>query len=212
LGKLAKPTQGPFKIIDVQQLPINGTALIQQSLNSVEHIIIYRLLPSFEHYNWGRNCRTSVIITLWHSYFNTRNHNKISEACQANEIDSGFQLQVRLTFKDFQFVTFFHKTHLLHMRTSEESLRVAPLLHSFTCRRSGTLDWRVTKATSADSSRLIHTILAHSSTLHYHSTLCHHRTGCFLQAVGSSLQRLHTIWPPDLGRIGYVRNMRHNTW
>jgi hypothetical protein len=29
LGKLAKPTQGPFKIIDVQQLPINGTVLIQ---------------------------------------------------------------------------------------------------------------------------------------------------------------------------------------
>jgi hypothetical protein len=29
LGKLAKPTQGPFKIINVQQLPINGTILIQ---------------------------------------------------------------------------------------------------------------------------------------------------------------------------------------
>jgi hypothetical protein len=29
LGKLAKPTQGPFKIIGVQQLPINGTVLIQ---------------------------------------------------------------------------------------------------------------------------------------------------------------------------------------
>jgi hypothetical protein len=36
LGKLAKPTQGPFKIIDVQQLPINGTILI---------------LPLFECYN-----------------------------------------------------------------------------------------------------------------------------------------------------------------
>jgi hypothetical protein len=41
LGKLAKPTQGPFKIIDVQQLPINGTVLIERSLNSVEHIIIH---------------------------------------------------------------------------------------------------------------------------------------------------------------------------
>jgi hypothetical protein len=29
LGKLAKPTQGPFKNIDMQQLPINGTILIQ---------------------------------------------------------------------------------------------------------------------------------------------------------------------------------------
>jgi hypothetical protein len=30
LGKLAKPIQGPFKIIDVQQLHINGTILIQR--------------------------------------------------------------------------------------------------------------------------------------------------------------------------------------
>jgi hypothetical protein len=29
LGKLAKPTQGPFKFINAQQLPINGTVLIQ---------------------------------------------------------------------------------------------------------------------------------------------------------------------------------------
>jgi hypothetical protein len=29
LGKLSKPIQGPFKIIDVQQLPINGMVLIQ---------------------------------------------------------------------------------------------------------------------------------------------------------------------------------------
>jgi hypothetical protein len=35
LGKLAKPTQGPFKIINVQQLPINGTILIQWSPTSV---------------------------------------------------------------------------------------------------------------------------------------------------------------------------------
>jgi hypothetical protein len=31
LGKLATSTQGPSKIIDVQQLPINGTILIQWS-------------------------------------------------------------------------------------------------------------------------------------------------------------------------------------
>jgi hypothetical protein len=29
LGKVAKPTHGPFKIINVQQLPINGTILVQ---------------------------------------------------------------------------------------------------------------------------------------------------------------------------------------
>jgi hypothetical protein len=51
LSKLAKPTQGPFKIIDVQQLSINGTIFMQQSLTSVEHINICRLLPFFEHYN-----------------------------------------------------------------------------------------------------------------------------------------------------------------
>jgi hypothetical protein len=38
LGILAKPTQGPFKIINVQQLPINGTILMQHSLTSVERI------------------------------------------------------------------------------------------------------------------------------------------------------------------------------
>jgi hypothetical protein len=48
LGKLAKPTQGPFKIIDVQQLPINGTVLIQRSPTSVERVNICRLLPFFE--------------------------------------------------------------------------------------------------------------------------------------------------------------------
>jgi hypothetical protein len=40
LGKLVKPTQGPFKIVYVQQLPINGTILIQQSPTSVACIII----------------------------------------------------------------------------------------------------------------------------------------------------------------------------
>jgi hypothetical protein len=51
LGKLAKPTQGPFKIIDVHQLPINGTILIQQSLTSLERVNICLVLPFFECYN-----------------------------------------------------------------------------------------------------------------------------------------------------------------
>jgi hypothetical protein len=68
LGKLAKPTQGLFKIIDIQQLPINGTVLIQWSLTSVERVNICRLLPFFECYNWGRECRTSVFMTLWHTH------------------------------------------------------------------------------------------------------------------------------------------------
>jgi hypothetical protein len=44
------------------------------------------LLPFFERHNWGRECRTSVIMTLWHSHFNTWHHNKISKACQANNM------------------------------------------------------------------------------------------------------------------------------
>jgi hypothetical protein len=68
LGKLAKPTQGPFKIINVQQLPINGTVLIQWSPTSVEPVNIRRLLPFFECYNWGCKCHTSVIMTLWHTH------------------------------------------------------------------------------------------------------------------------------------------------
>jgi hypothetical protein len=51
LGKLAKPTQGPFKIINIQQLPINGTVLIQRSPTYVECVNIRRLLPFFERYN-----------------------------------------------------------------------------------------------------------------------------------------------------------------
>jgi hypothetical protein len=38
---LAKPTQGPFKIINVQQLPINATILIQRLPTSVERVNIH---------------------------------------------------------------------------------------------------------------------------------------------------------------------------
>jgi hypothetical protein len=51
LGKLAKTTQGSFKIIDIIHLQINGTILIQQSMTSVERINICQLLPIFERYN-----------------------------------------------------------------------------------------------------------------------------------------------------------------
>jgi hypothetical protein len=45
LGELAKLTQGPIKIIDVQQLSINGTVLIWWLPTSFEHINICQLLP-----------------------------------------------------------------------------------------------------------------------------------------------------------------------
>jgi RNase H-like domain found in reverse transcriptase/Reverse transcriptase (RNA-dependent DNA polymerase)/Integrase zinc binding domain/Retroviral aspartyl protease len=46
LGKLARPTEGPFRIIDISQLPVNGTVLIDRR-NSTERINIRRLLPFF---------------------------------------------------------------------------------------------------------------------------------------------------------------------
>jgi hypothetical protein len=63
-GTLTKSSQGPYNIIDAQQLPINGSVLMQQSPTSVEHINICQLLPFFECYNWGHECHTSVIMTL----------------------------------------------------------------------------------------------------------------------------------------------------
>jgi hypothetical protein len=58
------------------------------------------------------------------------------------------------------------------MTTSEESLRVLFFIRSL-ARSSGTLGRCVTRATSADSSRLIHTILAHSSSTAAPSTHLH---------------------------------------
>jgi hypothetical protein len=65
-----------------------------------------------------------------YSHLDTWHHNKISKACRANKIDLRLQLHARLTFKDFRFATFFHKTHLIHMTISEESLRVIFFTHS----------------------------------------------------------------------------------
>jgi hypothetical protein len=94
LGKLlAKPTQGPFKIIDVQQLPINGTVLIQWSPTSGERVNIRRLLPFFERYNWGRECRTTVIFRYMTSQLN---------------------IQSPPILEDFRFATISHETHLIH--------------------------------------------------------------------------------------------------
>ena len=48
LRTLARPTEGPYKIIDIQQLPINGTVLIQCTANTTERVNIRRLVPFFE--------------------------------------------------------------------------------------------------------------------------------------------------------------------
>jgi hypothetical protein len=115
-------------------------------------------------YSWVGLLKRLSYLSLYdimtHSHFHTWHHNKISKAHQANNVTRDSK-SVNLThFQRLSICNLFHETHLIHIlrRVSK-----SPLLHLFTCRRSGTLDWCVTKATSADSSRLIHTILAHSS-------------------------------------------------
>jgi hypothetical protein len=71
----------------------------------------------------------SHYVIMTHSHFDTWHHNKISKARRANEMTCDSKLLVRLTLEDFPFATFFQKTHLSHMTTSEESLRVL----FFTC-------------------------------------------------------------------------------
>jgi hypothetical protein len=123
LGKLAKPTQGPFKIIDIQQLPINGTILIQWLPTSVEHINIRWLLPFFEHYNWGCECCTPVIMPYSHSIQHIQ---QISKWALPNS-----RLQPRETHSlRLSICKLFTKTHLIHMTTSEESLWVLFFTHS----------------------------------------------------------------------------------
>jgi hypothetical protein len=65
---------------------------------------------------------------MTHSHFDTWHHNKISKARRANEMTRDSKLQV--SDKDFRFATFFHETHVIHMTTSEEPLRVLFFTHS----------------------------------------------------------------------------------
>jgi hypothetical protein len=63
-------------------------------------------------------------MTLW--------HNKISKARRANNMTRDSK-SVNLThFRRLSICTFFHETHLIHMTTSEESLRVLFFTHSLT--------------------------------------------------------------------------------
>jgi hypothetical protein len=96
----------------------------------------------------------SLYDIMTHSHFDTWHHNKISKACQASNMTRDSK-SVNLTH--FQRLSICNLTSHSHYNLRRVSK--SPLLHPFTCHRSGTLDhWHVTKATSADSSRLIHTI------------------------------------------------------
>jgi hypothetical protein len=55
-GKLLRPTEDPYTIMDVSHVNVNGTVLIDRG-NFTERINIRRLLPYFEHRNRGRACR-----------------------------------------------------------------------------------------------------------------------------------------------------------
>jgi hypothetical protein len=101
---------------------------------------------------------------MTHSHFDTWHHNKISKARRANNMTRDSK-SVNLThFWRLSICNLFSR-NTSHSHDNLRRVSKSPLLHPFTSRRSGTLNWRVTKATSADSSRLIHTILAHSSLL-----------------------------------------------
>jgi hypothetical protein len=129
----------------------------------------------------------SLYDIMTHSHFNTWHHNKISKAHRASNMTLDSK-SVHLThFQRLLICNLF----LWNTSHSHDNLRIvskSPLLHPFTRRRSGTLDWCVMKATLADSSRLIHTILAHSSIALFYCTLllfyislslsifCRHRT------------------------------------
>jgi hypothetical protein len=68
------------------------------------------LLPFFERYNWGRECRTSVIMTLWAT------HPLIFPY-----MTSQLNIQSPLILEDFRFATFFTK-HISFTRQPQKSL------------------------------------------------------------------------------------------
>jgi hypothetical protein len=81
-------------------------------------------------------------MTLW--------HNKISKARRANNLTRDSK-SVNLThFRRLSICTFFSR-NTSHSYDNLRRVSKSPLLHPFTHCRSGTLDWHVMKATSADS-------------------------------------------------------------
>jgi hypothetical protein len=110
---------------------------------------------------WGHVCCTSAIMTLWpiHTSIHdvTPKYPKPAES-RRHSICNLFSWNTS------------------HSHDNLRRVSQSPLLHPFTCRRSSTSDWCVTRATSSDSSRLIHLFLAHSSTLCYLSIFHRHRT------------------------------------
>jgi hypothetical protein len=99
--------------------------------------------------DFNHHCCTSVIITLWPTHISIHDvTTKFPKPADPRRL-SICNLLSRNTS---------------HSHDNLRRVSKSPLLHLFTCHRSGTLDWCDTKATSADSSRLIHT--SYFSSLH----------------------------------------------
>jgi hypothetical protein len=116
--------------------------------------------------------------SLWHYYPLTLRYmrsNIISKAHWASNMTHDSK-SVNLTHFWRLSICNLFSWNTSHSHDNLRRVSNSPLLHPFTHCRSGTLDWCVMKATSADSSRLIYTILAHSSTSLYLSIFCCHRT------------------------------------
>jgi hypothetical protein len=92
------------------------------------------LLPFFEHYNWGCECCTSVIMTLGPTH--TLIHDFTTKYPKPAELMKWLVIQIAGQ-THFQFATFSPQ----NTPPSHDHLRrvsKSPLLHLFTCRRSGT--------------------------------------------------------------------------
>jgi hypothetical protein len=186
LGKLTEPTQDPYKIIDVQQLPINGTILIQQSLTSVEHVNICQLLPFFECYNWGCECHTSVIMTLWpiHTLMHDVTTKYPKPAKSQRLICCTLSTLTKIQVITAHANHLRKSSHFLHQYMSPFAILLSVLFYKeglYISRQHSSKHWCGSLFTSLPHHHLVRvevitSILAHSSTLHYLSTFCHHRT------------------------------------
>jgi hypothetical protein len=93
------------------------------------------------------------------------------QALQANKMTCDSKTVSLMHFQRLSICNLF-SWNMSHSHDNLRRVSKSPLLHPFTHSGSGKLDWCVMRATSADSSRLIKTILAHSSTA-ASSTLLH---------------------------------------
>ncbi len=148
-------------------------------------------------------------LTLWYMTITTK-YPKPSELtkwlvlknCKSDSLSKTFNLQPSFS------------QNTSHSHDNLRRVSKSPLLHPFTHCRSDTLDWHVMRDTSADSSRLIHSVLAHSSMQHYGSFFCHHRTS-WIQApinLHHELQPFETWFHQVLHFLYQVLHHHYHWW